>query len=315
MTKVNKKRRWMIAGPTASGKSSLAIELAKKTGGEIISVDSRQCYKRLDIGTAKPGKEEMNRVRHHNISVLELTENDSAAAFMDRVKKYEMEIEIRGNSIIYCGGSTLHLQSILRPLDEMPTANSENVQQLNDEVNSRGINQLYEQLLEVDPEYAEKMDGMNPQRIIRALDVWMQTGKPFSSFHQNKKITPPENLEVFILHHPRAKLHKRISDRTDQMIKRGLIDETVEILSDGYSPELQSFNTVGYKEVIACLKGDISQRQMAEDIKTSTRRYAKRQITWFRKWEFAYILEAEGKNSDELAEEVLEQVAAEPDKG
>jgi len=315
METVYKNRRWMIAGPTASGKTTMAIELAKKTDSEIISVDSRQCYRRLDIGTAKPDKEELKKVKHHNISVLDLTENDTAVDFIERVKQVEQEIKSRGKSIIYCGGSTLHLQSILRPLDDMPNANPDHIQKLNVEIESDGIEQLYERLQKVDPGYANKMDGMNRQRIIRALDVWMQTGKPFSSFHQNKKIIIPNDLEVYMLHHPRKKLHERISERTAQMMDKGLIDEVEGILSDGYSPELQSLNTVGYKEVIAYLKGDLSRQQMTEDIKTSTRRYAKRQITWFRKWEFAHLLEANKKNSVELANEVLEQVAAKPDKG
>jgi len=305
MATVNKNRRWMIAGPTASGKSSLAIELAKKTDSEIISVDSRQCYRRINIGTAKPEKEEMKPVEHHNISVLDLTENDSAADFMKRVKQYEQEMKGRGKSIIYCGGSTLHLQSILRPLDDMPDANPDYIHELNEQIESDGIEQLYKRLQKVDPWYAEKMDGMNRQRIIRALDIWMQTGKPFSSFHQDKKIILPDNLEVFVLHRPRKKLHERISVRTEQMMERGLVDETESILSDGYSPELQAFNTVGYKEVIAFLKGDLSYHQMVEDIKTSTRRYAKRQITWFRKWEFANWLDVDENSQEEAITKIL----------
>lgn len=297
----------MIAGPTASGKTSLAIELARITDSEIISVDSRQCYQRLDIGTAKPNKEEMMEIQHHNISVLDLTENDSVADFIKRVKGYEQEIEARGKSIVYCGGSTLHLQSILRPLDDMPDASPDHIQQLNREIESGGIDKMYERLKKVDPEYAGKMDGMNRQRIIRALDVWMQTGRPFSSFHQNKKIVLPDDLAVYVLHHPRKKLHARIAERTQQMLEEGLIEETEGILSDGYSPGLQSLKTVGYKEVIGYLKGDLTRQRMAEDIKTSTRRYAKRQITWFRKWDFATWLDAD-KNSREEMVKIIDKL-------
>lgn len=294
----------MIAGPTASGKTSLAIELARRVNGEIISVDSRQCYKRLDIGTAKPKNKETKEVRHHNISVLDLTDNDSVADFIKRIKRYEREITARGKPIIYCGGSTLHLQSILRPLDDMPDANSDHIQQLNREIESAGIEKVYERLQKVDPEYAKKMDGMNRQRIIRALDVWMQTGNPFSSFHQNKRIVLPDDLSVYVLHHPRKKLHARIASRTVQMLDDGLVEETEGILSDGYSPDLQALNTVGYKEVIAYLKGDLTRGQMIEDIKTSTRRYAKRQITWFRKWDFATWLDADKNTSEEMAKKI-----------
>lgn len=295
----------MIAGPTASGKTSLAIELAKRTGAEIISVDSRQCYRRLNIGTAKPEKVELNIVKHYNISVLDLTENDSVADFMQRVKHYEAEIKARGKPIIYCGGSTLHLQSILRPLDDMPDADPGHIQDLNKEIESNGIEQLYERLKEADPDYVKKMDGMNRQRIIRALDVWMQTGKPFSSFHQNKKIELPDDLDVFVLHHPRKKLHDRISERTDQMIGKGLFEETRQLLEEGYSRELQAFNTVGYRQAIEFLDGKISREQAIKDIKTATRRYAKRQITWFRKWSFATWLEMHEKSREETIREIL----------
>lgn len=305
MAKDSRSRRWMIAGPTASGKSSLAIELAKRTNSEIISVDSRQCYRRLNIGTAKPGAEELKMVKHHNISVLDLAENDSVADFLQRVKKYEAEIKARGKSIIYCGGSTLHLQSILRPLDDMPDADPGNIEELNDEIESNGIEQLFERLQHADPEYAKKMDGMNRQRIVRALDVWMQTGKPFSSFHQNKKIELPDDLDLFVLFHPRKILHERISKRADLMIEQGLVEETRQLLEEGYSRKLQAFNTVGYKQVIQFLDGKISKEQMIKDIKTATRRYAKRQITWLRKWPFAEQLDMHEKTRQQAIRKIL----------
>lgn len=298
-------KRWMIAGPTASGKTSLAIEIAMRTGAEIISVDSRQCYRRLNIGTAKPEKDELDRVKHYNISVLDLAENDSVANFLQRVKLYETEIKAREKPIIYCGGSTLHLQSILRPLDDMPDADSVNIQKLNEEIETTGIEQLYERLQQVDPDYAQKMDGMNRQRIIRALDVWMQTGRPFSSFHQNKKIELPNDLDLFVLFHPRKILHERISKRADLMIAQGLVEETRQLLEEGYSPKLQAFNTVGYKQAIQFLAGEISKEQMVKDIKTATRRYAKRQITWLRKWPFTERLDMHEINREEAIRKLL----------
>lgn len=299
-------KRWMIAGPTASGKSSLAVELAKRTHSEIISVDSRQCYKRLDIGTAKPEKKDLRQIKHYNISVLDITDNDSVADFLKRVKRYEKEIRERGKSIIYCGGSTLHLQSILRPLDDMPSADPDNIRDFNEKIESDGLKSLYEKLQEVDPEYATRMDGMNRQRIIRALDVWVQTGKPFSSFHTDAPIKLPEDFRFIALHHPRKILHDRISKRTDQMIEMGLVDETKQLLEEGFSRNLQAFNTVGYKQAIQFLDKEISKEQMVKDIKTATRRYAKRQITWLRKWPFVQWLDVHEKSREKAVKKIVE---------
>ncbi len=188
--------------------------------------------------------------------------------------------------MIYCGGSTLHIQSLIQPLDDMPDANSENIEMLNQKAEEKGLEHLFEKLEEVDPEYAQKMDGLNRQRIIRALDVWHQTGKPFSSFHSDDPVILPENILFFALNHPRKVLHERISKRADQMLKQGLVDETKQLLEEGFDRNLQAFNTVGYKQAIQFLDGEISKDQMVKDMKTATRRYAKRQITWLRRWPF-----------------------------
>lgn len=298
-------KRVMIAGPTASGKTSLAINLAEQIDAEIISVDSRQCYKQIDIGTAKPSEEQLSRVKHYNISVLDLTQEDSVAAFLNRVKVYETEIIKKEKNIIYCGGSTLHLQSIFRPLDDIPKTDSVNIDKLNRDADEKGIDVLYQKLSNVDPDYAQRMDGLNRQRIIRALDVWMQTGKPFSSFHQNKKIVIPDNLKVFILNHPRNKLHQRINKRTEMMIEQGLVQETENIIKQGYDPELQSLKTVGYREVISFLKGNMIMDDVIKNIQTSTRRYAKRQITWFRRWPSVTWLDMNTKTNEEVVKSFL----------
>lgn len=280
------KTRIIITGPTASGKSSLTVSLAEEIDGEIISVDSRQCFKRIDIGTAKPSKEQLQRIPHYNISVLDVDEEDSVADFKKRSEQYTAEIESKGKAVIYCGGSTLHIQSLIQPLDDMPDADPENVEMLNQKAEEKGLEDLFEKLEEVDPEYAQKMDGHNRQRIIRALDVWHQTGKPFSSFHSDDPITLPENMLLFALNHPRKILHERISKRADQMLEDGLVEETKRLLEEGFDRNLQAFNTVGYKQVIQFLDGEISKEQMVKDMKTATRRYAKRQITWLRRWPF-----------------------------
>lgn len=300
----------MIAGPTASGKTSLSIRVAEELGGEIISADSRQCYRYLDIGTAKPSQKELDKITHHNISILDLNENDSAAAFKNRADRYSEEIESRGKTVIYCGGSTLHLQSIIKPLDDIPTSDLDNVRELSQIADEKGIEVLFKELQIRDPEYAKKMDGFNRQRIIRALDIWRQTGKPFSSFHSDKEIQLPKNLMVFVIDRPRQVLHKRISDRTEQMVGMGLPDEVRMILGRGYDENIQALQTVGYREVIAHLKDEIDYDKMIKDIKTATRRYAKRQMTWFRRWPFIQRLDGGELNEDQLLNQLLLKVAA-----
>jgi tRNA dimethylallyltransferase len=305
----------MILGPTASGKTELAHSLALQLDGEIISVDSRQCYKRIDIGTAKPDQKLLREVRYYNISMLDLTESDSAVSFAQRAAEWERKIVSSGKTVIYAGGSTLHLQSLLQPFDDVPESSTENLQKLEREADKEGLESLFQKLEEVDPEYASGMDGFNRQRIFRALDVWMQTGKPFSSFHQKKEIQPPSDMNVFGLKWPRKVLHERINRRVDQMVEAGLVDETKQILNDGYPAELQSLQTVGYRDVIRYLDGEVSFEQMIADIKTQTRRYAKRQITWFRRWPFIQWMNAHELDSSEMIEVVKQGLAANLNKG
>ncbi len=309
------KKRIIIAGPTASGKSSLAIALAQIVDGEIFSVDSRQCYKKIDIGTAKPNPEQLKQVPHHNISILDLNQPDSVSDFRTRALKTADEIEARGKTVIFCGGSSLHLKSLIQPLDDLPSSNEENIEHLNRKAESEGVEVLYDKLKNVDPDYIKKMDGMNRQRIIRALDVWMQTGKPFSSFHSNKELTLPDSYHFFALHHPRKVLHQRIEERTDKMIEQGLVEETKSILEEGYNPDIQALQTVGYKQAIQYLNDELSHEQMIADIKTATRRYAKRQITWLRKWTFSDTINRHTKSQAECVEYIQQRVAAESQKG
>ncbi|MCC5904723.1 MAG: tRNA (adenosine(37)-N6)-dimethylallyltransferase MiaA [Balneolaceae bacterium] len=297
--------RFMIAGPTASGKTALSIDLATQINAEIISVDSRQCYRYLDIGTAKPTKSEQSEIPHHNISVLNPDQEDSVADFLKRAEVYTKDIKSRGKRVIYCGGSTLHLQSLIRPLDDIPSANPENIRKLNDKADNQGLESLFSQLQKTDPEYAKKMDGLNRQRIIRALDVWYQTGKSFSSFHSDEPLEPPNDLLVFALHHPRKELHQRISVRTEQMLEQGFLNEVKSLLQQGFSPDLQAMNTVGYRQAISYLKEEISFDQMKKEIKTATRRYAKRQITWLRRWPFLTWLDMDRLSTQEVIKTIL----------
>ncbi len=297
--------RIILLGPTASGKTELSLQLAEELRTSIISADSRQCYSMMDIGTAKPSKQELDRVPHYNISNLSLDEEDSAIKFNRRAEQWEQKVLAGSEYVIYAGGSTLHLTGLIQPFSEIPDSNPENVSTLNSRIESEGLETLYEELKAIDPDYIPKMDGMNRQRIIRALDVWMQTGKPFSSFHQNDQLAPDDSTLVFGLRHPRELLYARINKRVDAMIAQGLEHEVNEILEAGFSPDLQALQTVGYREVIAHRNGEFDRKTMIEKIKTNTRRYAKRQLTWFRRWKFVQWLDAETMTTEEMKQKIL----------
>ena len=302
--------RIILLGPTASGKSELSLQVAEELGIPIISVDSRQCYKHLDIGTAKPSEKELQRVEHYNISNLELDEPDSVQAFSERAEVWEKEILKSSDHSFFVGGSTLHLQSLIRPIEDIPSANEENIAEIESQIDKEGIEPVYNKLNSVDPEYVKTMDGMNRQRIIRALDVWMQTGKPFSSFHSNEEFELPDDTLVFGLQRDRQNLYDRINQRVDTMIEEGLVAETQKVLEMGYSKDLQPLNAVGYREIIAVLEGKMELDKAIEKIKTQTRRYAKRQLTWFRRWNFIEWLPADEKKPEELKEILLSRLAA-----
>lgn len=302
--------RIILLGPTAVGKTELSLQVAEELGVPIISVDSRQCYKHLDIGTAKPSPEELKRVKHYNISNLELNETDSVQAFFERAEAWEKKILSDHDHSFFVGGSTLHLQSLIRPIDDIPSSNEENIQIVDSQIEADGLETVYEKLKSVDPDYIKTMDGLNRQRIIRALDVWMQTGRPFSSFHTHSEFTLPENTVVFGLERDRQNLYERINQRVESMIEQGLIAETQQVLEMGYSKNLQPLNAVGYREIISVLNSEMELDEAIKNIKTQTRRYAKRQLTWFRRWDFINWLPADEKNIEELKENMLSHLAA-----
>lgn len=307
--------RILLLGPTAVGKTSLSIRLANELDAEIISADSRQCYKYMNIGTATPTKEEQEGVPHYNLSIIDPANKDSAVSFYDRAKEWERDIQSRGKNPLYVGGSTLHVQCVIQPLDDVPEADEENITRLKKRMEKEGIESLYRQLQEVDPDYAQKMDGMNTQRIIRALDVWMQTGRAFSSFHSGSDtIEVPDDMIVIGLKRERQRIYDRINSRVEQMFNRGFLDEVESILDRGYTLDDPGLNTVGYKEAIAFLSDEISREKMVEDMKTQTRRYAKRQLSWFRRWDFINWINVDELSKNEAVDNIVYQLAAKSNK-
>lgn len=307
--------RLLLLGPTAVGKTALSTDLADTVNAEIISADSRQCYKYMNIGTATPSEAERAGIPHYNLSIIDPATKDSVINFYERAMKWEEEIQSRGKNALYVGGSTLHTQCVIQPLDDVPEANEDNIAELEARIAEKGIESLYERLQDVDPEYAQKMDGMNTQRIVRALDVWMQTGRPFSSFHSDDNtITVPDDMAVFGLHRDRQYLYERINERVEKMFEQGFLNEVQSILDRGYSLEDPGLNTVGYKEAIACLNDEISRDKMIKDMKTQTRRYAKRQLSWFRRWDFIKWIDLDDISQSGAVDYIEQQLAAKSNK-
>lgn len=271
-----------IVGPTASGKTALSILLAKKLCGEIISADSRQIYRYLDIGTAKPTSGELKLAAHHFIDILNPDQYYNAANYGQQARTKIVELLKKNIQPILVGGSGLYVRAVIDGFFEGPGKNSEMREQLENEAHTLGSKILYERLKKVDPISAAKMDSTKVRRIIRALEVYYTIGKPISDLHSTREIKIPFETIQFGIEWDRKALYHRIELRVEWMIENGLIDEVRRLSAKGYSPGVNALNTVGYKEVFGFLDGKISKEEMIRLIKQNTRRYAKRQLTWFR---------------------------------
>lgn len=273
----------VLTGPTASGKTAISLEIAERIGAEIISADSRQVYRELTIGTAKPTPYELSRVPHHFINELSLEEPFSAGAFAARANHRIREIISRGRTPLIVGGSTLYLHALQFGLAPVPPTNTESRKYLEKRLDADGAAVLYDELQRVDPAVAETLDATKTSRLIRALEVYHTTGKPLSAFHAEQE-PPPFQFEVTVLDIDRELLYQRINGRVDIMLNNGLIAEVESILEAGYDPKLQALHTIGYREPIEFLRGEISRAEMTRLIKRNSRRYAKRQLTWLRRY-------------------------------
>ncbi len=273
----------VIVGPTCSGKSNLSLQLAKELRTEIISADSRQVYRNIDIGTAKPSQKELEEIPHSFINLVELNENYDVSLYEKQaLEKIDNLLKIKKIPII-TGGSGLYIKALTDGIVDLPADDT-----LRDELSNKkekfGVEHLYQELLKVDPSSAKTMLPQNWKRVIRALEVFYLTGKSIIDFHA-EQIRNRENYNFlqFGLNWERELLYKRIERRVDEMISKGLVNEVESILKKGHSETLNSLNSVGYKEIISYLKKEISLETAITLIKRNTRRYAKRQMTWFRK--------------------------------
>lgn len=272
-------RYWSLCGPTGSGKSALALRLAQLFGGEIVNCDSVQFYRYLTIGAAKPTSEELKRVPHHLIDILNPDEEFDASLFAQKGRAIISDIAARGKLPIVVGGSGLYLRCLQgHDFHDLP-----NDPQLRASLNELSCEALYQQLQLKDPGRADALHPNDKVRISRALELNQLLGKTFSEYSAKPApISFPAELNLF-LHLPRAVLHQKIEQRTDQMLLGGLVDEVSEILDRGYCGDLKPLQSIGYKQVIAFLEGSLPKSELRNRILFATRQYAKRQCTWFKK--------------------------------
>ena len=281
----NKTKIIVIGGPTATGKTKLSVELAKKFNGEIVSSDSVQIYKRLDIGSAKPTKEEMAGIPHHLIDILEPDETFSAYDFVEHAKAAIDDISSRGKLPIVVGGTGLYISSLV---DNVSFAEGENDlslrKKLNDEAEKIGADAMHSKLSEIDPEAAEKIHPNNIKRVIRALEIYYTTGKTMTEHNAvSKLVESPYDAKMYALTTDRETIYSRIDARVDVMVDNGLIEEVSSLLASGITRDMQSMQGIGYKEIVSYLEGEISKEEAIDAVKQNSRRYAKRQLTWFRR--------------------------------
>lgn len=277
--KTGTKHLIVVAGPTAIGKTDLAIKLGKHYHTEIISADSRQFYIEMNIGTAKPSKSDLLEVKHHFINHKHIHELYGAGHFAKEANEVLETLFISNEIVIVVGGSGLYIDALLNGVDEFGEVPLKFREELNEAFKQKGLTWLQEELKKVDEVYYKKVDINNPQRIIRALEIFNYTQKPYSSFLQNNQLEKKYNTIGLLINCEREKLYNRINERVDLMMKEGLLEEVKNLASQ---KDLNALKTVGYKELFDFLEGHCTIEYAIDKIKQHTRNYAKRQLTWFK---------------------------------
>lgn len=291
-----------VVGPTASGKTALAIELAKAFNGEIVSCDSMQIYRRMDIGTAKPTAQERQGIPHHMIDVADPEESFSVSRYCQMATPILEDILRRGKTCIIAGGTGLYVDALIRGNDFAPIPSTGCRQRLERRAEAEGIQVLTQELSAVDPESVQRAQG-NPRRIIRALEVYLETGQTLTAHNLATQAIPPRfsPLWIGLDDEDRQDLYRRIDLRVDLMLEQGLLEEIRSLLDSGIPESATAMQAIGYKEFIDALRGRIPMEQAVSDLKQATRRYAKRQKTWFRRnRDIHWILRHPGQTSQEI---------------
>ena len=307
----NKKKLLLIVGPTAVGKTSISIGVAKKKNGEIISADSMQIYKYMDIGTAKITLDEMEGIPHYMLDIVYPNEEFTVVDFKRNAEKYIEMINKANKLPILVAGTGLYLNSIVYQLNFTEVKSDEEFRRKYfDLANAYGNQYIHDELFKVDSISANQINVNDRQRIIRALEIFYKTGKPMSYYNKDfRKKTDKYNLIMIGLTMDRARLYNRINKRVDMMIKKGLIDEVKDLIIKGYNKNLVSMQAIGYKEIISYLDGERSLEEAIEILKRNTRRYAKRQLTWFRRDRRLRWIDIDKYDSNEkIVEEIVSYI-------
>ena len=292
-----------IAGPTASGKTALAVELAKELNGEVVSCDSMQVYKRMDIGTAKPTKEEMQGIVHHMIDVAEPDEDFSVSRYCAMASPIVDDILARGKTAIIAGGTGLYMDSLIRGNDFAPFPATGVREKLETQADDIGMEAMLARLREIDPESAARLHLSDRKRIIRALEVYLETGETITEHNRKTQAIPPKYTPLWLGldFSDRAELYRRIDLRVDLMLEMGLIAEIQGLLASGIPAKATAMQAIGYKEFVAALNGEETIAQAAEEVKKSSRHYAKRQLTWFRRNQaMHWLIRQENQGAEEI---------------
>ena len=300
----------VIIGPTASGKTKISIELAKAIDGEIISADSMQIYRYMNIGTAKPDREEMAGIRHYMIDEINPDEEFSVARYKEMAEKYIKEIIKKGKKPIIVGGTGLYINSLIYNINFSETVSDWNLRKmLGKEAKEKGNEYLHKRLREVDPEAAERIHINDIKRIIRALEVYEYTRRPISYHRElSRQKSPDYDFRIFGLTMDREKLYERINRRVDLMIEKGLVEEVKDLLRMGYGKNTVAMQGIGYKEIIFYLKGELTMDEAVYIIKRDSRHYAKRQMTWFRKIENVYWIDVGNSDTSKILNTILQRL-------
>ena len=300
----------VIGGPTACGKTALSIALAKRIGGEIISADSMQVYRYMDIGTAKVTQEEMQGVKHYMLDEVLPNESFHAMMFQQKAKAYIQEIAAKGKIPILVGGTGFYINAVVYDNAFTETQGDDTYRNSCYEfAKTQGSEALYRRLEQIDPDYAATVHHHNVKRVTRALEYYHQTGELFSVHNAKQKEKPsPYQLAQIILTMDRALLYQRIEQRVDIMIEQGLVQEVKWLLEQGYDPSLVSMQGLGYKEIVPYLQGKCTLQEAVTQLKTATRRFAKRQLTWFRGQSEGLWVDLTHQSADMALEDMLEYI-------
>ena len=293
----------ILTGPTAVGKTELGHRIASEIDAEIISADSRQVYRELNVGTAKPDERALQQVPHHFINERSLVEPYSAGIFQREAYLRIEEIHARGHAVLVVGGSTLYVRALKVGLAQIPDVPREVRSSVMRRLETEGASVLYEELQSIDPRAAESLDPTKTQRLVRAIEVYQATGKPLSSYHAQQSL-PDYAFRTVVLWRDRHMLYDRINRRVDAMLARGLVDEVRSLLAADFDLSINPLRTIGYNEALSFLRDEVSHEEMRRLIKRNTRRYAKRQLTWFRRDEENVWIDA-AQDPETLREQVL----------